>query len=149
MGTYRKERAAPLSVLMAQRRGIIKVDHARAVRLSGGHPLLLDAALSALSETPNASEEALIEALARSTPLWQSMMPLVVNPQTCAAISQRLEQSRLAPAQPYILDPFLRSLYWANLIAVRRWPDGAWLEWRCEAIRRAGALIVGAADQPQ
>ena len=35
-----------------------------------------------------------------------------------------------------------RSLAWANLIVARTQADGQWLEWRCEAVRRAGLRIV-------
>lgn len=57
-----------------------------------------------------------------------------------------LAQPRLAPARPYLLDPVLRHLYWSNLLVARAHPDGNWLEWRCEAIRRAAALIVEQLD---
>lgn len=134
--------------ILAERRGFTQVDCVRALRIAGGHPLLLEPALCALAEAAEISDEALIQALASSTPLWQSILPLLANPAQRAAVTKRLTSQRLAPVQPYILDPLLRSLYWANLIAVRRGAEGAWLQWRCEVIRRAGMLVLGAEDCP-
>lgn len=134
--------------VMAQRRAIASVDGARALRISGGHPLLLDAALTALAAAPDSSDDDVVRTLAAHAPLWQSFLPLLADAAMRQSIRRRLTQQRLAPAQPYILDPLLRSLYWANLIVVRRYHDGAWLEWRCEAIRRAGTLIAGDAEIP-
>jgi hypothetical protein len=132
--------------VMARRRAIANVDGARALRISGGHPLLLDAALTALAAAPDGSDDDVIRVLAAYAPLWQSFLPLLADAAMRQSIVRRLTQQRLAPAQPYILDPLLRGLYWANLIVVRRYHDGAWLEWRCEAIRRAGTLIAGDAE---
>ena len=63
-----------------------------------------------------------------------------------ALIVEWLERPRLAPARPYLFDPLLRRLYWANLLATRRDADGAWLEWRCQAIREAARMIATSFD---
>ncbi len=131
---------------MARRRSLAGVDSARALRLAGAHPLLVDAALTLLAEDALRSDSDLIELLAAYEPLWQSFMPLTVDRSVRDALAVRLAQQQLARAQPYLLDPLLRRLYWGNLIVARRYPEGAWLEWRCEAIRRAGALIIAHAD---
>jgi hypothetical protein len=48
----------------------------------------------------------------------------------------------VAPARPYLADPVLRQLYWNNLLAARTHPQGRYLEWRCEAIRRAVKQVI-------
>lgn len=131
---------------LAQRQGLARVDAERALRLSGGHPLLAPAALALLAETTVRSDQDLIETLAAHAPLWQSFLPLLSDPALRPLIAQRLQQERLAVAQPYLLDPVLRRLYWANLLVARRQSDGHWLEWRCPAVRRAGQLILADAS---
>ncbi len=131
---------------MAQRRSLSGSDPDRALQLAGGHPLLVDAALTLLAEDATRSDSDLVDLLAAYAPLWQSFLPLLTDRSARTLIAQRLTQQRLTPAQPYLLDPLLRSLYWANLIVARRYPEGAWLEWRCDAIRRAGLHIIAHAD---
>ncbi|MEG2803170.1 hypothetical protein [Stenotrophomonas sp.] len=113
---------------------------ARALHLSGGHPLLAQAALRLLA-TPAGEraldDEAMIDTLATHPRLWEAVVPLLRDPAARASIQAWLDVTRLAPARPYLVDPLLRPLYWHNLLAARRHDDGAWLEWRCEAIRRA------------
>lgn len=119
---------------------------ARVLRLSGGHPLLASAALSLLAQDEDASDADIVAQLAQHPPLWQSLLPLMREPGTRAPIVGWLDRPRLAPARPYLFDPLLRQLYWANLLAVRRDADGAWLEWRCEAIRDAARMIAASLD---
>lgn len=120
-----------------------QADCERALRLSGGHPLLATAALALLAESgANASDEQLVEQLAGYAPVWQAFVPLLAEPVHRATITAWLQQPRVAMARPYLLDPVLRSLYWANLVTPRRHADGLWLEWRSESIRRAGLLIA-------
>jgi transcriptional regulator with XRE-family HTH domain len=133
---------------MARRRTITGAEATRALHLCGGHPLLADAALSLLAENAARSDDDLVETLAAYAPLWQGFLPLLAEPTARAAIAQHLQRSQLAPARPYLLDPLLRALFWANLIVARSQHDGAWLQWRCEAIRRAGALIIGQLERP-
>lgn len=125
----------------------VQVDALRVLTLSGGHPLLFEAMIFALRNTPSATDSELTRALVGATPLWQSIVPQLGHPSTRAAIAKRLGQTRLAPAQPYILDPVLRSLYWANLIVVRRDREGAWLCWRCEIVRLAGEQMLRTLDE--
>ncbi|MGB3392026.1 MAG: hypothetical protein WBA56_01135 [Stenotrophomonas sp.] len=117
----------------------------RALRLSGGHPLLASAALSLLA-LDDASDADVVAQLAHHPPLWQSLLPLMREPAARTLIVEWLDRPRLAPARPYLFDPLLRQLYWANLLATRRDADGAWLEWRCEAIRNAARMIAASLD---
>lgn len=133
---------APDLQSMAQRRGLINAEVERALRLSGGHPLLADAALSLLATASVQSDADLTDALAEHPPLWASVLPLLADSGRRGVIAKHLLLDRLAPARPYLLDPVLRSLYWANLIVARRGDDGAWLEWRCPAVRRAVAAVL-------
>lgn len=121
-------------------------DAERALRLSGGHPLLAGAALSLLAQDGDADDASLAGQLAQHPPLWQSLLPLMREPAQRALIVEWLERPRLAPARPYLFDPLLRRLYWANLLAVRRDAQGGWLEWRCDAIRDAGRIIAASLD---
>ncbi len=121
----------------------------RALRLSGGHPLLASAGLTLLHESPSESDDALVEQLASHPPLWQAFLPLLETPAHRTPIREWLAKPRLAPARPYLLDPLLRSLYWHNLLVARRHADGLWLEWRCAAIREAGLLIARSLDDAQ
>lgn len=118
---------------------------ARALRLSGGHPPLARAAIALLAQH-DLADAAVIEYLAGHAPLWQALLPLLQDPTQRAIVQDWLAQPRLSPARPYLLDPVLRHLYWSNLLVARAHPDGNWLEWRCEAIRRAAALIVEQLD---
>ncbi len=140
------ELAAADVAVLADRLGIATFDAARILRLSGGHPLLAPAALALLAEAPARSDAELIQALATHAPLWQSFLPVLSDPAVRSAIAERLGQDRLAVAQPYLLDPLLRRLFWANLVVARRHPDGNWLEWRCAAVQRAGTLIIAELD---
>jgi len=119
---------------------------ARALRLSGGHPLLARAALSLLAQDEDASDADVVAQLAQHPPLWQSLLPLMREPAARTLIVEWLDRPQLAPVRPYLFDPLLRQLYWANLLATRRDADGAWLEWRCEAIRDAARMIAASLD---
>ena len=130
----------------AQRRGLDSDAAARALRLSGGHPLLAEAALNRLATDADASDDAHIDALSGFDPLWQSLLPLVSTASARAAIGAWLGALRIGPARPYLLDPLLRGLYWANLLCERTEADGRWLQWRCEAIRRAGQQLLASSD---
>lgn len=125
---------------------------ARALHLSGGHPLLAQAALALLTTpapAPTLDDDAVIAALATHPRLWEALLPLLRDPAARAAVDAWLARPRLAPARPYLVDPLLRQLYWHNLLAARAHADGAWLEWRCEAIRRAVRQVIdGLAEVP-
>ena len=117
----------------------------RALHLSGGHPLLAQAAVTLLTtSSPEAvlDDEAVITTLSTHPRLWEALLPLLRDAQARAAIGSWLDRARLAPARPYLVDPLLRQLYWHNLLAVRVHADGAWLEWRCDAVRRCARHVI-------
>lgn len=118
---------------------------ARALHLSGGHPLLAQAALTLLAAPSAAAtldDDAVIATLSSHPRLWEAVLPLLRDATARAAIDAWLDRPRLAPARPYLVDPVLRQLYWHNLLAARVHDDGAWLEWRCEPIRRTVRQVM-------
>ena len=134
-------------VAMAQHRRCVDVDAARVLRVAGGHPLLTDAALTLLAERGSSiTDDEMIATLAMHPPLWQSLLPLLADAASRAAIATWLTQARIGPARPYLIDPMLRNLYWSNLVVARHDAAGAWLEWRCAAIRDAAAAILEQVD---
>lgn len=121
---------------------------ARALHLSGGHPLLAQAALVLLADA-SLDDEAVTETLSTHPRLWEALVPLLRDAATRCAVQGWLARPDLGPARPYLADPLLRQLYWANLVAARTQPQGACLQWRCEAIRRAVRQVIeGLETQP-
>jgi hypothetical protein len=114
----------------------------RALEASGGHPLLIDEALALLAARPGRDPAELPLELGRHAPLLQSFQPLLVDAAMRDALAAALPRDRLAAARPWIADPLLRALYWANLIVERGEDGDRWYGWRCEAIRRAGAELM-------
>lgn len=113
----------------------------RALRLSGGHPLLAQAALTLLVDT-TLDDEAVTDTLSSHPRLWEALVPLLRDDAARAAVQGWLAQPVVAPARPYLADPLLRHLYWNNLLTARPQPQGHCLEWRCEAIRRAVRQVI-------
>lgn len=129
--------------------GIADATLARAIHLSGGHPLLAQAVLALLAADGSLDDEAVIDALSTHPRLWEALVPLLRDANTRATVEGWLARPNLGPARPYLADPLLRQLYWANLLAARPQPQGACLEWRCEAIRRAARHVIeGLETQP-
>ncbi|UXI70375.1 hypothetical protein [Tahibacter amnicola] len=114
---------------------------ARLSSLCGGHPALIEEALVALAQQPAIDDAALLDRLCASSRLWEAFVPLVEDEHARLRVRGWLMEARLGRAQPYLLDATLRRLFWANLLAVRQ-DGGAWLEWRCEAVRRAGRSVI-------
>lgn len=114
---------------------------ARALRLSGGHPLLAQAALTLLVDTA-LDDEAVTDTLSSHPRLWEALVPLLRDGVARIAVQGWLAHQVVAPARPYLADPLLRHLYWNNLLAARPHPQGQCLEWRCEAIRRAVRQVI-------
>jgi len=114
---------------------------ARALHLSGGHPLLAQAALVLLADA-SLDDEAVTETLSTHPRLWEALVPVLRDVAARTAVEAWLLRPTLGPARPYLADPLLRQLYWANLLAARPQPQGACLEWRCDAIRRAVRQVI-------
>jgi hypothetical protein len=114
----------------------------------GGHPALIDEALHLHASTPALQTAQLLECLYGSERLWESFMPLLADAAARQRIAAWLEKPVLGRAQPYLIDRLLRRLFWANLVTARASAEGLQLEWRCEAVRRAGRQIAAAWDQP-
>jgi hypothetical protein len=117
---------------------------ARLLRLSGGHPALLAAAHRLQRGATDHDDATLGARLAEHALLWQPMLPIVADAADRIRLQALVEAERLGRAHPYLIDPLLRRLYWANLLAVREDRDGRWLIWRCEAIRQAARLALDA-----
>lgn len=135
----------PGAQALARQRGIDQALAERALGASGGHPLLLEQAVASLQHAPEQTPEALERELAASDLLWPSFLPHLAAAEERAQLARWLAESRLGPARPWLLDAQLRALYWANLLVERSAADGRWLEWRCEAVRRAGRAALAAA----
>ncbi len=118
----------------------------RALDLSGGHPLLAQAALNLLVTQDEGDDAALAEALSGHPRLWEALLPVLRDPGVRPIVAGWLGRDRIAPARPYLMDPLLRHLYWDNLLVARVHPDGAWLEWRCAAIRGAVQQVLEALE---
>ena len=127
---------------MAARRQLPCSDATRVLRLAGGHPLLVDAVLALLAAEPGADDDALESRLSSHAPLWPGWLAVLEPIEARPTIADWLQRTRLVPARPYLIDPLLRALFWSNLIVARPHREGAWLEWRCAAIRRAGLTVL-------
>ncbi|WP_421569556.1 helix-turn-helix domain-containing protein [Stenotrophomonas sp. PD6] len=121
--------------------GVADATLSRALQLSGGHPLLAQAAVLLLADTA-LDDEAVIDALSTHPRLWESLLPMLRDVTARDAVRGWLARSPVAPARPYLMDPLLRQLYWSNLLTSRAGEQGAGLEWRCEAIRRAVRQVI-------
>jgi hypothetical protein len=115
---------------------------ARLERDSGGHPALIDEALSLHAANPALEDHQLTECLSGSVRLWEGFVPLLADAQARGRIAAWLEQPVLGRAQPYLIDRLLRRLFWANLITARGADHGPQLQWRCAAVREAGRRIL-------
>jgi transcriptional regulator with XRE-family HTH domain len=128
----------------ATARGVGAAEAQRAVLAGGGHPLLIEAALELLAEQPGIVDTRLHTALARFDPLWPGFLPLLQSSESRSRLAQLLAADSLGPARPYLLDPLLRHLYWANLIVERGRAPERQLCWRCPAVRAAGQAALAA-----
>ena len=137
----------PEAAAFAQARGLDLATAQQALAVSGAHPLLLEQAVEALRHAPRPEAESLERELAASDLLWPAFLPHLAEPAARDRLAQWLAAPRLGPARPWLLDPQLRALYWANLLIERSAADGRWLEWRCEAVRRAGRAALAAAGE--
>ncbi len=115
---------------------------ARLLRLSGGHPALLDAAHRLLRAEPAIDDATATARLAEHPLLWQALLPLVERDDDRARLQALLDAPRLGRARPYLIDPLLRRLFWSNVLAPRDEADGRWLAWRCDAARLAARNLL-------
>lgn len=132
-------------IASAQARGLDARAAERALDAGGAHPLLIEAALDLIAEDPAIDEARLHTALARFDPLWPGFLPLLNCADSRARLAQLLSEETLAPARPFLLDPLLRHLYWANLIVERGQAPERRLHWRCAAVRAAGQAALASA----
>ncbi len=138
---------AELRALAARQLPAAQVDAALLSRLErdcGGHPALIDEALRWHAAPSTWDQPDLSECLAGSARLWEGFVPLLGEAEARARIAAWLAQASLGRAQPYLIDRLLRRLFWANLVTARPGADGLQLEWRCEAVRRAGRQVIAA-----
>jgi hypothetical protein len=135
----------PTEADLRPRAKALGLDEAAAQRVlaaSGGHPLLIDEAFALLCARNDLAANEFHESLAIYPPLLQSYEPLLRDAASIEMLGDMLARQRIAAARPWIADPLLRSLYWANLILERSDDTGRWFEWRCEAVRSAGRMLA-------
>ncbi|MFZ5638573.1 MAG: helix-turn-helix domain-containing protein [Pseudomonadota bacterium] len=142
--TWPEMDAAMLQALLRRENGEAPDDAAaaRLLRLSGGHPALLEAAHRLLRTTPAIDDVAATARLAEHPLLWQALLPLVEHGEDRVRLQSLLDAPRLGRARPYLIDPLLRRLFWSNLLAPRDEADGRWLVWRCDAVRQAVRSVL-------
>lgn len=136
-----------LRALAGRQLPVAQVDGALLARLEqacGGHPALIDEALRWHAEPSSGKQTPLLECLAGSIRLWEGFVPLLGDADARARVGAWLDQTSIGRAQPYLIDRLLRRLFWANLVTARASGDGLQLEWRCDAVRRAGRQIIAA-----
>lgn len=115
------------------------------LQITGGHPILLLESIQWFINSKNIDrldEQQLSLSLENSEQLWQIFLSLVEIKQDRVRMIELLNKEALAQAQPYISDPFLRKLFWSNLIAVKGAGVNAKFYWRCEIIREIGRKIL-------
>lgn len=112
--------------------------------ISGAHPQLLNDCLELRKEKPELSLDDYPKELSQRDYVWQLFTQLQHNLDTSAKqqILEWLQREDVSDAQPYILHPLLRQLYWKNLLVEREFNGKQRLCWRCEALRIAGKNIL-------
>lgn len=112
------------------------------LRISGGHPRLIQLCLEVQTGQGNQDHNAYEVAFLDSPEVWAMFTPLVRDDSEAEQVREWLEVLDLGPARPYDFDGLRRRLFWRNLLA-RRCVEGRWrLQWRCELLRRVGREVL-------
>jgi hypothetical protein len=114
------------------------------LRLSGGHPLLLEKGLHLLQNEPKLQWRDYPEVLSHEPFLWALFSAF--SQEQALQVRQWLGEEKIAPSRFlfYYADQrhaLLRRLYWQNLLVERPFEGEQYLYWRCEALRLAGKEI--------
>jgi hypothetical protein len=112
------------------------------LKVSGGHPLLLDRCLALWHEAKDSTESDYYEALVDDSAVWQLITPFLNDPSTVARMCEFLKNEELCPYRSYIHDDLIRKLYWKNLITKRGKGRHRSLFWRCSAIIEVGRMVL-------
>jgi len=115
--------------------------------ISGGHPQLLNDCLTLRQQEPSLPLSAYPQRLSQCQCIWTALVPFTQDAQVRRQVNQWLQQDKLVQAQPFILDPLLRQLYWKNMLVEREINGTRYLCWRCEALKIAGQHILKAVDE--
>ena len=107
------------------------------LKISGGHPQLLNECLKIYQKYPKLSLIEYPEKLTELDYVWQLFIPFKRSSKE-KRIVKLLQHNDLGRAKPYILDDLLRELYWKNLLVNRE----KRLCWRCETIKTVGIEIL-------
>lgn len=113
----------------------------RLLRLTGGHPGLLQQALR-LRETGVAQEQVAAD-LENNERVWQAFSTIAADGALADSLKAAVNDEDLGPARPYLVDPLRKALFWQNLVTARVGTNGRRLVWRCDAIRNAGRAVCG------
>jgi hypothetical protein len=112
--------------------------------ISGAHPQLLNECLNLRQQEPSLPLPAYPQRLSQCQCIWTALVPFTQDSTNRHRIEQLLQQDLLVKAQPFILDPLLRRLYWNNVLVERETNKEKYLYWRCEALKIGGRNILEA-----
>lgn len=135
--------------IAAQKKNSISInvpDAERLLRLSGGHPLVLDICIDLYGKNKSFPDEELEEAAMQSPQVWQLFTPFMrEDEKTRRELCALLEQEDVAPTILQSYDPLVKRLYWKNLL--RKSSKRNRLYWRCDILRKVGLLILSINNQ--
>ena len=127
---------------------VLNTDEAASMlRLTGGHPQLLNFCLELRRERGRLDEHSSLETLARCEAVYQAFVPFRSHTQAAGRLCKWLQQEDLGPFERYSSDALLRDLYWKNLLARRSVDGDDRFYWRCEALRQGGLRVLGCAKE--
>jgi hypothetical protein len=115
------------------------------IRITGADPQLLDTSLRLVAREPDLDLGALPGRLANHDILWARYTPLINTEAHRERLRELLAMDTVAEAQPFLIEPVLRRLYWSNLVRERPGTAQPVIGWLCEAARLAGQRILAAA----
>ncbi len=112
------------------------------LKISGGHTKLLKFYIKYL-QIDNKNDVSIFTNMKNNDKLpleiWQCFTPFLNDDKDKEKIVTYLEKGFPNKVPPFILDKFVRKLYWKNLLVER----DRKLYWRCEKIRDVGREIFG------